>query len=105
MTRFIAVHPTTFMEEHHHLVGKDPALHQGWGAGMVPSMLHMLAQEKHGEGVSWNNSFCAFEEGVTFCEWEAPDKQVLEAIFHKYTVPCDRIYEVRHFDPRAGTFD
>ena len=50
------------------------------------------------EGVSWNKSYCDFDDGKFFCEWEAPDKETLEQVFKQIEMPFDVIYPVRIFD-------
>jgi hypothetical protein len=57
--------------------------------------LEQLAKEQPPAGVSW----------VSYCEWDAPDKQTVEGIFKQYNIPHEAIYEVQHFNPQTGDFD
>ena len=84
MPRFIAVHPGSFKEED--LVG--------------------LAQRR-GEmpaEVTWLCTWCGTSEGVTYCDWEAPDAASIEGVLKSFGVPYEAIREVRYFEPDAGRF-
>jgi len=83
MLRFIATHPGAFSFE----------------------TLQPLAKEPMPEGVTWKATFVAFDDNRTFCHWEAPSMEDVLAIFAKYEIPYDAIYEVRLFDPVSGTME
>ena len=62
MPRFIGVHPVAFRE----------------------GQLQPLAKEQLPEGVTWNSTYSAEAESKTYCLWEAPTKEAVEAIFDFY---------------------
>jgi len=84
MPRFIAVHPGSFKEEDL--------------AGLAQRRDEMPAD------VTWRCTWCGTSEGVTYCEWEAPDTQSVAGVLEKFRVPCDALHEVRYFEPEAGRF-
>ena len=83
MPKFIAVHPVAYNKEQ-----------------LLP-----LTKETLPAGITWGSTWCAFGDGKSYCEWEAPDKQGVEAILTQYNIPYDGLYEVQHFDPQKGEFD
>jgi len=83
MPRFIAEHPVAYTKD----------------------QLAQLAKEQPPAGVSWGNTWCAFGDGRSYCEWDAPDKQTVEQIFKQYNIPYEAIREVQHFNPQTGDFD
>jgi len=50
--------------------------------------------------VSWNLTYCAFDDNRFFCEWEAPSKDAVEQVFKSTQVPYDAVYPVRIPDSR-----
>ncbi len=50
------------------------------------------------EGVTWKLTYCDFDSGKFFCEWEAPSKEAIEAVFKSVQMPYDAIYPVRLLD-------
>ena len=57
-----------------------------------------LMQEKQPQlppGVSWNLTYCGFDNHKFFCDWEVPNKETLEQIFKAQEMPFDAIYPVR----------
>ena len=49
-------------------------------------------------GVTWKLTYCDFADGKFFCEWEAPNKEIIEQIFKGMGLPFDAVYPVRLFD-------
>lgn len=85
MPRFIAVHPIAFKEDD----------------------LRALAarREELPSTLNWHSCFVAASDHVTYCDWEAPDKQMLTEVFEAYGIPFDAIHEVRRFDPAAALLE
>jgi hypothetical protein len=83
MPRFIALHSLAFSED----------------------QLRPLAKEPLPEGCTWHSTYIAVAENKSYCHWEAPRKEDLVAIFQKYEVPVQAVYEVRHFDPATGQLE
>jgi hypothetical protein len=79
MARFIAVHPTAFKE--------DDVRAFAARRGELPATL------------TWYSCFVAPSDHVTYCDWEAPDAQMLTEVFEAYGIPFEAIHEVRRFDP------
>jgi hypothetical protein len=48
--------------------------------------------------VIWKSTYCHFEGGKFFCEWEAPKKEMVEERFKQINMPFDVVYPVRLFD-------
>lgn len=63
------------------------------------------ARSNFPSGVDWNQSFCDFGEGKVFCEWDAPNKEVIEALFKQSNLPYDKVYEVQRFDAKTGQLE
>jgi hypothetical protein len=84
MPRFIAVHPGSFKEED--LVG------------LAQRRAEMPA------GVTWRSTWCGTADGVTYCDWDAPDAQTISGVLESFQVPVESIHEVRYFEPDAGKF-
>ncbi len=80
MSRFIVVHTMNLTEEYLRVAATD------FVQGNIP------------EGVSWNKSYCDFDDDKFFCDWEAPNKETLEQILTAQEMPFDAIYPVRLFD-------
>ncbi len=80
MPRFIVAHSVPFTEEVLVKYAKEEA----------PKFLE--------DKVTWLRTFCDFEGNKHFCEWEAPGKESLEAIFKRLSIPFDAIYRVKLFD-------
>ncbi len=85
MSRFIAVHPTAFKE--------DDVRAFAARRDELPSVL------------KWHSCFVATGDHVTYCEWEAPDKEMLAEVFEAYGVAFAAIHEVRRFDPATALLD
>jgi hypothetical protein len=79
MPYFIALHPAAFTEEQLEGLARRRA--------EIPSE------------VTWRATWSAFDEGVTYCEWEAPDKASIERVFKDLEVPFRDIQAVMRFDP------
>ena len=47
----------------------------------------------------------AASDHVTYCDWDAPDAQMLREVFEAYGIPCGGIHEVRRFDPATVLFE
>jgi hypothetical protein len=79
MPYFIALHPAAFSEE----------------------QLEGLARRRDEipPGVHWRLTWSAAEQGVSYCEWEAPDKASIEQVFSELQVPFTEVQEVSRFDP------
>lgn len=83
MRRYLAVHPVAYDREE----------------------LGQLAKLKLPPGVTWRYTWCALIDGKTFCEWEAPSKEIVEDILRESGTPCDGVYEVEHYDVKSGDLD
>jgi hypothetical protein len=78
MPRFIAVHTMPMTEEQlMEMVKKLPPLP---------------------EGISWKQTYCDFTDGKFFCEWEAPNKEIIEQSFKAQQLPYDAVYPVKVFN-------
>jgi hypothetical protein len=49
-------------------------------------------------GVVCNLTYCDFTDGKFFCDWEAPNKEVVEQVIKGMGMPLDVVYPVRLFD-------
>ena len=80
MPRFVAVHTMSMAEEQ-------------WNE-------LMMSEEKPSfpPGVSWKLAYCDFADGKFFCEWEAPNKDIIEQVFKEMEMPFDVVYPVRLYD-------
>ena len=85
MPRFIAVHSLPYNEEQIIATAKN-----------MPEQLP--------PDVSWNFTYCAFDDNKFFCEWEAPDKNAIEQVFKSTQVPYDAVYPVRLLDVDKAEF-
>jgi hypothetical protein len=56
-------------------------------------------------GVSWNLTYCDFDNNKFFCEWEAPDKDAVEQVFRSTQLPYDAIYPVRLLNVTEAKFE
>ena len=56
-------------------------------------------------GISWKLTYCDFADGKFFCEWEAPNKEVIEQGFKAQNLPYDAVYPVRLFNVAKGAFE
>jgi len=85
MPRFIAVHPTAFKEDDLRAFAarKDE----------LPSALR------------WHSCFVATSDHVAYCDWDAPDGQMLAEVFEAYGIPFEAIHEVRRFDPTLALLE
>ena len=85
MPKFIAVHTMPMTQEQAMEMFKNmPALPQG---------------------VFWKFTYCDFDDGKFFCDWDAPNKETLEQIFKMMEMPFDAIYPVKKFIVATGTFE
>ena len=57
-----------------------------------------MASKQLPPGVSWKLTYCGFADNKHFCEWEAPNKEVIEQIFKASNIPFDAVYPVRLLD-------
>jgi hypothetical protein len=89
MPRFIAVHTLPHTEQDFLNTARDSA--------------EKLAQLP--PGVTYNVTYCGFNDHKFFCDWEAPDKGTLEQIFKAMEMPFDAIYPVRKFVVAKGAFE
>jgi len=55
--------------------------------------------------LTWHSCSVAANDRVTYCDWEAPDAQMLSEVFEAYGIPCGGIHEVRRFDPATVLFE
>ena len=79
MPRFIVVHTAPVTEEQ-------------WMGNLVRGM------PPFPPGVSLNLAYCDFTDGKIFCEWVAPNKEMIEQVFKVMSMPFDAIYPVRLFN-------
>jgi hypothetical protein len=86
MPRFIAVHTTPWTEEYLMKVAEE-----------MPSQLP--------PGISYKLTYCDFDDGKFFCEWEAPNKEAIEQIFSSINAPYDAIYPVQLFTAAKMGFE
>jgi hypothetical protein len=77
MPRFMAVHTAPLKEEQMTEIAKQ--------ISSLPP------------GVSYNLTYCDFDDGKFFCDWEAPNKETIEQIFKSMNMPYDAVYPVRLF--------
>jgi len=85
MPKFIAVHTMSFTREQ-------------WMEGAK----NWPAPPK---GVSWKLTYCDFKDGKFFCEWEAPNKEVIEQGFKAQKLPFDAVYPVEVFNVAKKKFE
>lgn len=83
MPRFIAVHSVAMTEEQLREFAKSP---------LPPD-------------VSWNRTYCDFDDDKHFCEWEAPDKETVKRILRENEIPFDAVYPVRVFEVSTATLE
>jgi hypothetical protein len=81
MPRFIATHTLPYTEEQWDEFVKS-----------LPERLSQLPPE-----VKYNLTYCGFNDGKFFCDWEAPNKETVEQIFKGMEMPYDAIYPVKLF--------
>jgi hypothetical protein len=55
-------------------------------------------------GILWKRTYCDFTSHKFFCEWEAPAKAALEALFKAITTPFEAIYQVELIDIETRKF-
>jgi hypothetical protein len=80
MPRFMAVHTAPFTEEQ---------WKERMASGDMPSFP---------PGVVCNLTYCDFADGKFFCDWEAPNKEIVEQVIKGMGMPLDAVYPVRLFD-------
>lgn len=80
MPRFIAVHTLPDLTEE-----------------QLRAML-MSGKPEYPPNVDWKLTYCAFEDHMFCCEWQAPDKQTLEQVFKEQKTPFDAIFPVKLLD-------
>ena len=85
MPKFIAIHTVPYNEEQIIATAKS-----------MPSQLPA--------DVSWNLTYCDFDDNKFFCEWEAPSKEAVEQVFKSTQVPYDVVYPVRILDVSEAKF-
>jgi hypothetical protein len=86
LPRFIVVHTMPMTEEQAMAMFKN-----------MPSQLP--------PGVTWKLTYCDFDDGKFFCEWEAPNKEAVEQVFKASNAPFDAVYPVRLFDAAKGELE
>ena len=84
--RFIAVHTAPFTEEQLKAFAKNPPT-------------------PYPPGVSWKLTYCDFADKKFFCEWEAPNKEMIEQAFKAAKLPFDAVYPVRLFNVAKAKFE
>jgi Nickel responsive protein SCO4226-like len=89
MPRFIAVHPITQTEKE-------------W-LELLKANADKFSQIP--PGVSYNLSYAAFADGKVFCEWTAPNKEVVEQILKAMEAPTDAVYPVKLFRVSKMAFE
>ena len=65
------------------------------GAGALGGIVERNA----GEGVSWVHSYVSADKKRTFCVYDGPSPEAIQAAAEKNGVPVDAIHEVRVLDP------
>ena len=85
MPRFVAVHTMPVTEEQ--LMARFKSM---------PSLP---------KGLSWKLTYCDFKDGKFFCEWEAPNKEVIEQGFKAQKLPFDAVYPVEVFNVAKKKFE
>lgn len=83
MSRFIVTHTVPFTE----------------------SQLKDLAKETMPAGVIWKLTYCDFDDNKFFCDWNAPNKDVLVKEFKRRNIPFDAIYPVKIFNVAKANFE
>lgn len=56
-------------------------------------------------GVTYNLTYCDFDDGKFFCDWEAPNKETVEQIFKMANMPYDAVYPVRLYTAAKMGFE
>ncbi len=85
MAKFIAVHTMPMTEE------------------QLMAMLKNLPPLP--EGTSWKQTYCDFTDGKFFCEYEAPNKEIIEQGFKANNLPYDAVYPVKVFNVVKKSFE
>jgi len=85
MPRFIAVHTAPWTEE------------------QLLEMQKYMSQLP--PGISYKLTYCDFDGGKFFCEWEAPNKESIEQLFKSMNMPYDAVYPVRLFTAAKMGFE
>ena len=81
MSRFIAVHTLPYNE-----------------AQFLESMKEASGRMSElPPGVTFNFTYCGFEDHKFYCDWEAPNKETMEQVFKAMGMPFDAIYPVKKF--------
>jgi hypothetical protein len=86
MSRFLVVHTAPFTAEE--LIARAKA---------APSYMP--------KDVTWRCSYCDFAGNKHFCEWEAPDEQILRRVLDLTKTPFEAIYPVRRLDIAKAEFE
>lgn len=89
MPRFIAVHTLPYGEAEFMDMWKE----------LAPRMSQLPP------GVTYNLTYCGFNDQKFFCDWEAPNKETIEQIFKMMETPFDAIYPVKKFSVAKGAFE
>ena len=84
MPRFVAVHTAPFTEE---------------------QLKQLATTAQTPPGVHWIATYSAFDDNRHFCEWVAPNKEVILEIFRQYNLPYDGLHVVRRFDPDTAQLE
>lgn len=89
MPRFIAVHTLPYTED-------------TWEESMKGAAEQL---SKLPPGVQYNLTYCGFDDGKFFCDWEAPNKETIEQIFKGMEMPYDAVYPVKLFSVTKMGFE
>lgn len=90
MPRFIAVHTV-------------PPLTEEEFMGQAKKMSENMSQLP--PGVAYNLSYCDLADGKIFCDWEAPNKDIVEQVIKASVMPLDAVYPVKKFNPAKIAFE
>jgi hypothetical protein len=63
---------------------------------IIESRWKVLAQEAR---AVWVRTWFNLDIGKRFCWWDAPNKEILEAVFNDHAVPWERITQVQLTTP------
>ena len=55
-------------------------------------------------GMVWKQTYCDFNSHKFFCDWEAPNREALEAYFKATNMPFEAIFPVELFEVASRSF-
>ena len=90
MPKFIAVHTV------------QPMTKEDW-MGQVQGISDKMSQLP--PGVAYNLSYCDLANGKIFCDWAAPNKEIVEQVIAATGLPLDAVYPVNTFNPAKMAFE